>query len=396
MDFPPLDRIVEVPVFAASGAFQTTPGYQPASRCYYKPRSGFTLPEVPEIPDPAQRSRARAVLLDALREVSFVDESDRAAAVALMLLPFVMDIVDDITPLHVISSPMQGSGKSTLVDICCWPTVGRKVTPLSEAREEEEWRKRLLAQLLTGSAVTYIDNVNMRMASSALCAVLTSKTFSDRLLGTNQIKTAKNNTVWVLTANNPVLSGEVENRKVPIRLDTGEENPTNKRYDREQVTEWLSQQRSLMIWACAVAVRAWIAAGKPLGTELHPRFSTWSRVIGGILKVVGISGFLADIRSKITTPDPEAQGVRALVASWRTVFGDRWVTAGELLARANTSELELSDKSDRARAISFGKLLGRHRDRRYDDVYIRSTGFEGKQTQWRLESYPQGEERPNV
>ena len=53
---PVLAGIVTAPVFGTDGTLITEPGYHPATRLLYEPAQDFTLPPVPERPDPATDS----------------------------------------------------------------------------------------------------------------------------------------------------------------------------------------------------------------------------------------------------------------------------------------------------------------------------------------------------
>ena len=55
---------------------------------------------------------------------------------------------------------------------------------MTEGRDEEEWRKRIMAKLVSDNTVILIDNVRRRLESSALSAALTAfPVFEDRRLG---------------------------------------------------------------------------------------------------------------------------------------------------------------------------------------------------------------------
>ncbi|MDP9363919.1 MAG: bifunctional DNA primase/polymerase, partial [Chloroflexota bacterium] len=85
---PIISRVVTVPVFAPNGALQTEPGYHPEAKVYYTPPAGLVVPAVPARPTDGDVGRARSLLLDELlADFPFVDEADRAHAVALGVLP---------------------------------------------------------------------------------------------------------------------------------------------------------------------------------------------------------------------------------------------------------------------------------------------------------------------
>ncbi|MBI3462041.1 MAG: hypothetical protein HY000_03140 [Planctomycetes bacterium] len=81
---PILTRIVNTPVFAVDGRLQSEPGYSTATKTYYVPASGFSVPTVSDCPPQADIDEARAMLgVDLLGEFPFVSDSERAHALAL-------------------------------------------------------------------------------------------------------------------------------------------------------------------------------------------------------------------------------------------------------------------------------------------------------------------------
>jgi len=63
-----------------------------------------------------QVARARALLVDELLvDFPFVKESDRAHAVAAILLPFLRRMIGGLAPIHLIEAPTKAPVKD------CWP-----------------------------------------------------------------------------------------------------------------------------------------------------------------------------------------------------------------------------------------------------------------------------------
>src|SRR5207244_824979 len=101
---------------------------------------------------------------------------------------------------------------------------------------------------------------------------------------------------WAATGNDPTLSSEIARRAVRVRLDTGSDDPTSGRdFKIPDLLAWLRQRRAELVWACLVLTRAWIAKRRPQGDLVLASFESWSRVMGGILQVAGIPGFLDPI-----------------------------------------------------------------------------------------------------
>jgi hypothetical protein len=85
-----------------------------------------------------------------------------------------------------------------------------------------------------------------------------------------------------------------------------------------------------LVWACLTLTQAWIARGKPMGETLLASYESWSRIMGGILCVAGVDGFLQDRDEiKAATGDADAP-LQAFVGAWWARFGDHQVKIGSL------------------------------------------------------------------
>jgi hypothetical protein len=62
------------------------------------------------------------LLLELFGDFPFATDADRTNALGALLLPFVRELVDDPTPLHLIEAPSPGIGKGLLqfVDDLVW------------------------------------------------------------------------------------------------------------------------------------------------------------------------------------------------------------------------------------------------------------------------------------
>jgi hypothetical protein len=214
---PPLTRVTETPAFAPDGSLQTIPGYHPASQTFYAPPPGLHVHDVPARPSKVDLGVAKALILEVLADFPFVSQADEAHAIALFLLPYVRDLIPGATPNHLIEAPTPGSGKGLLADVLLRPATGQHVGIVTEARDDEEWRKRLTSRLREARTVLLLDNVRRPLDSGQLAAALTGLVWEDRLLGTNETIRVPVRCVWVTTANNPLLSLEMARRSIRIR-----------------------------------------------------------------------------------------------------------------------------------------------------------------------------------
>ena len=319
MPLPVLDGIVEAPVFGFDGVIETAPGYHPGSRLVYAPRKGFRVPEVSAAPTDAEMQKARSVILDdLLADFPFTGDTERAHAVALLLLPFVRNLIDGPTPLHLIEKPSPGTGASLMADVLTYPAMGRSATSMTEGRDDDEWRKRLTATLRTGTSAILIDNLKRRLDSAAVASAITATTWEDRLLGSSTTVRIPIRCAWVATGNNPALSSEIARRTIRIRLDAHQDRPWLRdrgEYKHPKLRQWVSAHRGELVWSALTLAQSWLAAGQPQPRDelSFGMFESWVEVIGGILDHVGIPGFLKNLAEFYEESDAEGTAWRGFV-----------------------------------------------------------------------------------
>lgn len=379
---PVLLRIVEAPVYGRDGTLMLTPGYHAASRTYYFP-NGLEVPP----PDPSRLHEARKLILgDLLVDFPFTSEAERAHAVAAMLLPFVREMIDGPTPLHLIEAPTPGSGKSLLADVIAIPATGRPAPTMAAANDDEEWRKRITSALLTSPTFILIDNIRRSIDSAPLVAAITSAdTWQDRALGSTRMISLPVRCVWLATANNPAVTSEVARRTVRIRIDPKMPQPWERdpsRFKHPQLRQWALANRGQLVWALLTMVQAWIDAGKPPGDESIGSFESWARVIGGILKVADIPGFLANRKELYAQADEEAAEWEEFVEAWAQRFKSDPVGVDVLFSLASEKNLLpsifASPKTDRGHRIALGRKLHQKRDNIFGGWRITMAGEDTK------------------
>ena len=369
-DIPVLAGVVTVPVFGRDGTLVTTPGYHPATRLLFEPGAGFVLPAVPMQPTAAEVAAARTLLLDdMLGDFPFTSEAERAHALALLLLPLVREMIDGPTPLHMIEKPTPGTGASLMVEVIAEIALGATPSFMAEGRDDDEWRKRLTAKLRSIPAMVMIDNLNLKLDSGALSAALTMPSWEDRVLGVSEMTRFPIRCVWVATGNNPQFSHEMARRIVRIRLDAHVDQPWRRKaadFRHADLRGWAKDNRSRLLSACLTLGQAWVAAGRPRqGERSLGSFDNWAAVMGGILQVAGVPGFLTNLDETYETADSDGATWRAFVACWWDRHGTAQVGTADLYEAAVACEppLPLGGGSDRSQRTRLGKILGRMRDR---------------------------------
>ena len=389
---PVLAGITTTPVFGRGGELLTKPGYHAGVRLLYDPPPGFVLPPVPAKPTPAEIGAARQLLVnDLLGDFPFTGDAERAHALSLLLTGFVRAMIDGSTPLHLIEKPTPGTGATLMVDAVAMIVTGGGVSVMVEGRDDEEWRKRITAKLRQVPSLVLIDNLRRQLDSSALSAALTAPFWEDRVLGISEMVRLPIRCLWVATGNNPEFSNEMARRLVRIRLDARHDQPWRRSgFRHPSLMAWVKENRGRLVAACLTLCRAWVAAGMPRGSAIVGSFESWSTVIGGILAVAEVPGFLGNVDEMLEAADAEGAIWRAFVARWWESLQSAPVGVGDLYKVAVLSEppMPLGDGNERSQKTRLGKALGRMRDRIFhvgpSALRIASAGIRHQAQQWQL------------
>jgi hypothetical protein len=362
---PVLTRIVEAPVFASDGTLQIQPGYSSASRTFYAPAAGLELPAIRDMPTGADIEEARDLILDLLHDFPFTGNTERAHAVACLLLPFVRDLIEGPTPLHLFEAPTAGTGKTLLVHVLTYPALGRPVSALTEGRDEDEWRKRVFSKLRSGPSIALLDNLKRRLESAALSSALTAwPLWEDRVLGVSEIARVPVRCVWIGTGNNPALSTEMTRRTVRCRLDAKVDRPWLRNgFRHPDIRRWVETNRDMVVAAALTLIRAWLMAGRPEGTKTLGMFESWARTMGGILDVAGIPGFLGNLDEFYERADSETTAWSTFIGAWWDAKADNPTKASDLWEFATEAGIDLGEKSEASQKTRLGKQLREMRDR---------------------------------
>jgi hypothetical protein len=374
---PALRAVVTTPLFGGDGTLIATPGYHASEQLWFQPGRGFDLPPVPDRPTPEEIAKAKSLLLDDLFvDFPFVAQADRAQAVAALLLPFVRRLIRGCTPLHVVESPSHGTGKGLLCNLVSIVATGAGADNMTLPTQEDETRKLITAELSKGRPLILLDNAKERklLECSALAAVLTTESWTDRILGQTAMTTLPNQALWLLTGNNPRLSKDLVRRSIRIRMDARMEQAwLREEFKHKEIVAWAEEHRAELVHAVLVLVQAWLAAGRPLHLKRLGGFERWSAVIGGILGIADIPGFLENLGELYEAADGESDEWRGFVGAWWERFGSEPRRVADLQALCEELDLMLrtrGDGSSRSQQIRLGLALQAARDRVFEGKRI--------------------------
>jgi putative DNA primase/helicase len=389
--------VVRAPVFTDAGRLLTEPGYDAASQIYYAPPADLRIPFVPEAPDAPALAAARGLLLELLADFPFVGPADRAHALALLLTPFLRELIAGDVPMVVVSKSTPRTGASLLVRVAALVQDGAPPAPKTVSPVEEEMRKRCTAFLLGAPTLVLFDNLHGRLDSAALAAILTcGGWWTDRLLGHTQEIRVPVRAMFCLTGNNPVLSGELAARSVLVRLDAKMADPATRTGFRHPALDtWVLAQGGALVAAALTLGQAWLAAGRPTGPRVaFGGFQEWADVLGGVLAHAGLPGLLTNRRQLVDQADDEGRTIRAFLGAWLDAYGETRQAVRALLDTAREHALPIASATEHGLVIRLGRLLASIEDRRYalEDGPTVAVGREGGRSNgvfWRLRRVPQ-------
>jgi hypothetical protein len=385
LPFPKLEGVSTVPLFMPDGSLLYKSGYHPESGLY------LHLNGLEDLHTDMPVGEAKKLLLEEVYgDFPFADEAGKAHTLCMLLEPFAQRLVGNVTPLYNVDAPTRGTGKGLHAEVTASIVTGRTAPIMVLPSEGDELEKRVTSALLEGTTFLLLDNVTA-LRSPVLAAAITSSVWRGRRLGQSQMVEVPNTSTWIATGNNVELSDEIARRIIPIRLDPGIERPENRTgFRHPNLKAFVLANRSKLVSACLSLIQAWVNEGMPEGKEKLGSFEAWCAVMGGILGVSGVSGFLSGRQRLYESADHETTEWGFLCSAWFETFGNRPVAARDIFAVIKERELLLDlwgGRSELSALQRLGNALNAKRDRVFAGYTIRLAGKDSitKSNTYRLE-----------
>lgn len=269
------------------------------------------------------REHIQAILDDLVVDFPFATEPDRQNFFGLLLTPLVRAAIEGNVPLHLVGATIERTGKTKLVeDVLGGVLLGWATPALQLSGNEEERDKRIVAVLLRGTTILHLDNLAQLLDSPALASLITSRTYSGRLLGKSEMVEIPNMLTIVGTGNNVRASSEMSKRAVPINLLPTTDSPeTRTDFRHPNLSQYVASIRRDVLGALLGMVENWRAAGMPMGPRPFGGFDAWAGVVGGILATQGCTEWLSGRAAWQGAADDDSADLRTLVVAWAEKHG---------------------------------------------------------------------------
>jgi hypothetical protein len=398
----PLSGVITAPTLRLDGTVLQDRGYDPRTKLLLE--CPTQIRKVDEHPTLDHAKRAIDALWLPFHEFPFCSSLDRAVHLAAILTASVRAVLPS-APAFAYDAPIQGSGK-TLLARCVGVLANGSdpsVYPHISGRDDDEVRKRIFSSLKANAKAMIWDNVVGQFDSVSMAALLTSPTFTDRILGQSQSLTLPNSMMVLLTGNNLAFQGEMPRRVLISRIDPATDRPFGRSFEVVPY-DYCLKLRGEMINAALTLIRA--ALTHQVESPYEGRLASFERWDAWVRHAVVFANeltpnFFGDPMDAIKinqATDPEQEALSSFLSSFEAVFGDRPISVPELCKQIDFCSQESKEfalksaleelTGQRYRDLNpktIGKFLGYRKERIADGrKLIKGPKINDRQT-WRVE-----------
>lgn len=331
---PPLDfvsRITNAPVCAPRGELITAPGLDAETGLVFIPQTGVDFGEIPAEPsyndvrlawhdlvslfegfnfhDVGDDERLTAIEKKRQKDIAdngdfyeelspgqkraLIGHSSRANAIALMLLPFVREVIDGPTPATLITKSVEGAGATLLANVCYMVAYGLELPTATDkdgAHKSANNHKDIAARLMGGAAALVIDNAE-KLTGRELASFLTSNVQEFRPQYSKTTVTKPVRLITIVTGTKVQLSREMADRCCFIQLVPQTDKPRERTdFAEPKLLAHVRANRGTYVRACLTLVQNWIARGRPSGSLVSGSFVDWAAVMSGVMDAAASTG----------------------------------------------------------------------------------------------------------
>lgn len=333
--FRDLTGVVDVPVVRRDGSVLCADGWDKESGLLVQAGGAYD-----GLLDGAQEmTRDEAlecveVLMRPFRGFPLTGADSRGALLAAVLTAVVRPALDT-APGFALDAPSPGSGK-TLMGTCLRALAGGGTLngPLP-TRDEAEVAKVLLSVLVDKPRAVLFDNQVGLMDSAALAAVLTSRTYSGRILGSTRVVDLETNVLFLFSGNNIAMVGDMARRILTVRVDPDCDAPATRQFDFDALAEVRENRRSMVVAALRLIQWAYAQPGRIMGRV--GSFEMWDEVVGqtvGMLRSEDYTDPAILLRAS-QEDDVRREEMTLLLTGLRGLFDGYWFRASDVVDAIN-------------------------------------------------------------
>lgn len=324
-------------------------------------------------------------------------EQSRVHAIAGLITPFLRGLYTSFnvrTPMFFYhgNRPRVGKDYCAAITGLLYEGVAIEEPPIATGKPgentNEELRKKIMSVILQGRHRLHFSNNKGTINNAMIENIITSRTFSDRLLGKNEVATFDNELEFSMSGNFGVnLSPDLANRSRVINLFLDIEDPNARTFQTPKLHEWVLENRALILSAIYTLVKTWHDNGAKKGVTPYTSFQEWAEVCGGIMTYHSLGDpCQADCSGMAEEVDEETADMKKLFELLYEKFGSEPFTKRDIfdhLERSLDGEggwqeqfslFKWFEPSKQGSRSSFSKHFKRHVGRIYSGYKLKPFG----------------------
>ena len=378
-NLPIISRIFTIPIPILYNNKITFP-----KKGYDKRFNSWMNYNVPELSHPDMKLKeAKEIINNLLKEFCFKTTQDLDTAIAALITPGLRGLFKEFntrTPVFFYLGNRERVGKDYLAGITgiIYEGQASEETPISSGERSgnnnEELRKKLTAAIKSGKKRLHFSNNKGYLNNAVFEGAITTETYSDRLLGTNETIEAPNELDFSLSGNVGITyTPDFANRCKFINLFLDIEDANSRVFENPTLHLWVKENRSLIFSAIYSLVKNWIDKGMKPGKISFASFPEWARVCGGIMEAAGYSNPCIPNEENIGTGDNETQEMKQLFELCYERYSNQWIIRDEiksLILKENKDLLGYYDFDKRSDQTKFGLKIIKYVGRIFSNIKL--------------------------
>jgi hypothetical protein len=317
---------------------------------------------------------AKEKILEIYEEFCFQDEQDKINAIAGLITPFLKGLFSRFNvrvPMFSYMANRERAGKDYCAGITGIVLEGEnsEETPISSGEfnssgGNDELRKKLVSALISGKKRMHFANNKGKLNNAVLEGFLTQPTFSDRLLGKNELVHFKNELDISISGNiGMTFTPDLANRSRFINLFLDIEDANKRKFKNPNLHESVLKDREYILSCIYALIRNWFDNDMPKGSIKFASYPEWAEICGGIMECANLGNpCIKDESVQGIGLDEETEEMKNLFEYMNEVKPNEWLNKTSLKQYIkNTDDLFVYIDWDRkADQTKFGKKLNRY------------------------------------
>jgi hypothetical protein len=371
--FRKLTGVISAPTMMSSGRIISMPGYDAETGLLFLDSRQVILPKIINRPNTTEIQAAYEELWFPVKDFPCDSDASRSCLLAALLTSVVRSCLPT-APAFGFDAPTQGSGKTKLAQCIAALGTGRVESLFPPPSDDEETRKKIATAMAKSRSVLIFDNMETQLKSPVLAALLTSRVWSDRLLGGNTEIEADNRMLVLITGNNLAPVGDIVRRLLTIRIDPQlEASEVWKREFAIDPLDYIVRNRQRLVASALTLLSGYFAAGRPKMTPGRlASFEEWDDLIRQPVVWLGQQG-VADLCDPITSlteaaaSDPDAMRLADLANQWHSTFGTTGQSLNEVVCKSELREV-LKDIATDRQGLLNSRILAAYLSKRVGKI----------------------------